>query len=71
MSVIPSFQTKLNTHSMCAHEPNFHIYRIENGYKITNITLYYIYYTNNVLHKTKSNTLDYIAVDKLHNSKGN
>jgi hypothetical protein len=28
----------------------------------------YIYYTNNVLHKTKSNTLEDILADGFHNS---
>jgi hypothetical protein len=42
---------------MCAQESSFHTYHTENGYKITNITIYNIYNTNNVLQKTKSNTL--------------
>jgi hypothetical protein len=56
-SVTPGFKVKPNAHSMCAQESNFHIYRTENGYKITNVTIYNIYYMNNVLQKTKSNTL--------------
>jgi hypothetical protein len=47
----------MNAHNMCAQELSFHTYCIENGYKITNVTIYNIYYTNNVLQKTKSNTL--------------
>jgi hypothetical protein len=56
---------------MCAQESNFHTYHIENGYRITNVTIYSIYYTNNVLHKTKLNTLEDIAAEGHHNSIGN
>jgi hypothetical protein len=55
--VTPGFKAKLNAHSMCAHESSLHTYRIENAYRITNVTIYNIYYMNNVLQKTKSNTL--------------
>jgi hypothetical protein len=53
--VTPSFKVKPNAYSMCAQESSLHTYHTENGYKITNVS--YIYYTNNVLYKTKSNTL--------------
>jgi hypothetical protein len=33
--------------------------------------IYSIYYMNNVLHKTKSNTIKDIAAERLHNSTGN
>jgi hypothetical protein len=42
--VTPDFMAKLNAHSMCAQESIFHTYRTENGYKITNATIYNIYY---------------------------
>jgi hypothetical protein len=42
--VTPGFKAKSNAHSMCAHESSLHTYRIENGYKITNVTTYNIYY---------------------------
>jgi hypothetical protein len=40
----PVFKPKMNAHSMCAQESRLHIYRIENGYRITNVTIYTIYY---------------------------
>jgi hypothetical protein len=43
-SVTPDFKTKLNAHSMCAQESSLHTYRVENGYRITNVTIYNIYY---------------------------
>jgi hypothetical protein len=43
---------------MCAQESNFHTNRTENGYRITNVTIYSNYYMNNILQKTKSNTLE-------------
>jgi hypothetical protein len=52
------FKSELNTHSMCVQESSFHTYHIENGYRITNVTIYSIYHMNNVLQKTKSNTLE-------------
>jgi hypothetical protein len=49
---------------MCAQESNLHTYCLENGYRITNVTnIYSIYYMNNVLQKTKLNTLDNIAAE--------
>jgi hypothetical protein len=49
---------KLNAHSTCAQESSFHTNHTENGYRITNVTIYNIYYTNNVLNKIlESNTL--------------
>jgi hypothetical protein len=33
----------LNAHSMCAKESSLHTYRIENGYRITNVTIYNIF----------------------------
>jgi hypothetical protein len=50
-SVTPDFKAKSNVHSMCAQKSSFHTYRIENGYIITNITIYSIYYLNNIFTK--------------------
>jgi hypothetical protein len=36
--VTPGFKAKSNAHSMCAQESSLHTYRIENRYRITNIT---------------------------------
>jgi hypothetical protein len=69
--VTPYFKAKPNAHSMCAQEWGLHTYHTENGYRITNVSIYYIYYMSNVLQKTKSNTLDKIAVERHHNSTGN
>jgi hypothetical protein len=54
----PGFNAKPNAHRMCAQQLSFHTYCTENGYRINNVTIYNIYYTNNVLQKTKSNTLE-------------
>jgi hypothetical protein len=35
----PGFKAKLNDHSMCAQESSLCTYCIENGYKITNVTI--------------------------------
>jgi hypothetical protein len=43
-SVTPGFKAKSNAHSMCTQESSLHTYRTENGYRITNITIYNIYY---------------------------
>jgi hypothetical protein len=56
---------------MCAQESSLHTYCTENRYRITNVSVKYIYYMNNVLQKTKSNTLDKIAAEWHHNSTGN
>jgi hypothetical protein len=56
---------------MCAQEYSLHTYHTKNGYRIINVTIYSIYYMNNVLHKTKSNTLENIAAESLHNSADN
>jgi hypothetical protein len=40
----PVLRPKPSTHSMCAQESNLHAYRTENGYRITNVTIEYIYY---------------------------
>jgi hypothetical protein len=37
--VIPGSKAKLNAHSMCAQESSLHTYHIENGYRITNVTV--------------------------------
>jgi hypothetical protein len=58
VSISPDFKAKLNAHSMCVQESSLHTYHAENGYRITNVTIYNIYYMNNVLQKTKSNTLE-------------
>jgi hypothetical protein len=55
--VTPGLKAKLNAHSMCAQESSFHIYCIVNRYRINNVTIYSISYMNNVLQKTKANTL--------------
>jgi hypothetical protein len=51
------FKTKPNAHSMCAQESSFHTYRIENGYRITNDTIYNNYYTNNGFSKRLNQAL--------------
>jgi CRISPR/Cas system-associated protein endoribonuclease Cas2 len=56
-TVTPDFKAKPNAHSMCAQESRFHTYLIENGYRITNITIYNIYYANNVFNKRLNQTL--------------
>jgi hypothetical protein len=43
-SVTPDFKAKPNAHSMCAQGSSLHTYRTENGYRITNVTIYNIYY---------------------------
>jgi hypothetical protein len=40
----PVFMSKSSTHSMCLQGSNLHTYRTENRYRITNITIYNIYY---------------------------
>jgi hypothetical protein len=40
----PIFMPKLSTHGMCAQGSSLHTYRTENRYKITNATIYNIYY---------------------------
>jgi hypothetical protein len=35
----PVFKPKPNTHSMCAQESSLHTYRIENGDRITNVSI--------------------------------
>jgi hypothetical protein len=42
--VTPGFKAKPNAHSMCVHELSLHTYHTENGYRITNVTIYNIYY---------------------------
>jgi hypothetical protein len=56
---------------MCAQESSLHTYHTENGYRITNVTIYSIYYRIMSLQKTKSNTLRSIAAEGHHNSTGN
>jgi hypothetical protein len=51
VSVTPDFEAKSNTHIMCAQELSFHTYYTENGYRISNATIYNIYYMNNVFNK--------------------
>jgi hypothetical protein len=38
----PIFKLKLNAR-MCAQKLSLHTYRIENGYRITNVTIYNIF----------------------------
>jgi hypothetical protein len=47
------FKPKLNAHSMYAQKLNLHTYRTENGYRITNVIIYSIYYRIISLQKTK------------------
>jgi hypothetical protein len=70
-SVTPGFKAKPNAHSMCVQKSSLHTYHTENGYRITNITIYSIYYRIMSLQKTKSNTLGSIAGERHHNSTGN
>jgi hypothetical protein len=70
-AVTPGFKPNPDTHSMCAHESCLHRYCIENGYRITNVTIYSIYYQIMSLQKTKSNTLRSIVVERHHNSTDN
>jgi hypothetical protein len=56
---------------MCAQESSLHTHRTENGHKITIATIYNIYYQIMSLQKTKLNTLECIAAERLHNSTGN
>jgi hypothetical protein len=56
---------------MCAYESSLHTYHIENGYRITNVIIYGIYYQKISLQKTKSNTLESIVAERHHNSIGN
>jgi hypothetical protein len=39
LSVTSGSMAKPSAHSMCAQESSLHIYRIENGYRITNVTI--------------------------------
>jgi hypothetical protein len=70
-SVTPNFKAKPNAHNMCAQESSLHTHYTENGYRITNVTIYSIYYQTMSLQKTKSNTLESITVERHHNSTGN
>jgi hypothetical protein len=67
----PVFKPKLNAHSICAQESSLHTYHTENGYRITNVIIYNIYYRIMSLQKTKSNTLDSIAAERHHNTTSN
>jgi hypothetical protein len=42
--ITPGFKAKPNAHSMCAQESSLHTYHTKNGYRITNVTIYNIYY---------------------------
>jgi hypothetical protein len=70
-SVTPGFKAKPNAYSMRAQESSLHIYRTENGYRTTNITIYNIYYRIMSLQKTKLNTLKSIIAERHHTSTGN
>jgi hypothetical protein len=61
VSVTLGFNVKLNAHSMCTHESSLHTYRTKNGYIITNVIIYSIYYRIMSLQRIKSNTLRSIA----------
>jgi hypothetical protein len=56
---------------VCVPRNSLHTYRTEIGYRITNVTIYSIYYWIISLQKTKSNTLRSIAEERHHNSTGN
>jgi hypothetical protein len=43
LNITPDFKAKQNAHSMCAQESSLHIYHTENGYRITNVTIYNIF----------------------------
>ncbi len=43
VTVYPVFKPKSNAHSMCAQESSLHTYHTENGYRITNVTIYNIF----------------------------
>jgi hypothetical protein len=62
----PGFKAKPNAHSMRAHESSLYTYHTENGYRITNVNIYYLI-LNNVLQKTKANTLEDMTVERHHN----
>jgi hypothetical protein len=47
------------------------MYHTENGYKITNVTIYSIYYRIMSLQKTKSITLEDTAAERHHNPTDN
>jgi hypothetical protein len=49
--VTTGFKVKSNAQNMCTQKSSFHTYQIENRYIITKITLYNIYYTNNIFNK--------------------
>jgi hypothetical protein len=40
---LASFKAKPSTHSMCAQESSLHTYCTENGYRITNVTIYLLH----------------------------
>jgi hypothetical protein len=42
-AITPGFKAKPNAHSLCAQESSLHTYHTENGYRITNITIYNIF----------------------------
>jgi hypothetical protein len=65
-----AFMAKPNAQSMSAQESSLHTYRTENGYRITNVTIYNIYYQI-VSYKRLSGTLDSITAKRHHNSTGN
>jgi hypothetical protein len=44
LTVTPSFKAKPNAYSMCVQESSLHTCCTKNGYKITNVTTYNIYY---------------------------
>jgi hypothetical protein len=56
---------------MCVQESSLHTYCTENGYRITNVTIYSIYYRIMSLQKTKLNTLRSIATERHNNPTGN
>jgi hypothetical protein len=52
----PVLRPKPSTHSMCVQESSLHRYHSENGYRITNVTIYNIF-TKQCIYKRLSQTL--------------
>jgi hypothetical protein len=50
--VTSGFKAEPNAHSMCAQGSSLHTYHTENGYRITSVTIYNIYYRIMSLRKT-------------------
>jgi hypothetical protein len=55
---------------MCAQESSFNTYRIENGCRIINIIIQYIYYTNSLTKDYVEHSQNTVA-KRFHNSTSN